>query len=418
MSATYAVITAVTKTQYTQPKVYWIAYANNPDFGTIAKKEDWAGDNYIIALQLEIPQGGGLSIQLGINHLAAGVYKRFTLTRVNDYGVARVDGEAIAATRTNQGALIDIWKREMEGAIATVRRSACIHMWRDGTGARGQISSGSNVNSNVLTLQQPSDITGFAVGLTCQFSTGTNTAGAGTGGALRSTANAVVTAIDRINGILTFGGVTNLAATITGLAVYDWILRDGDLNAVIKGAGAWCPITAVTAGVLFNGLDRSTDTRLVGGYVNASGMTVREAIIEAMARVEVEEGDADAVWLNVRDRGTLVKELEGKSIYMKETVAIKGSSASVGYDVMEAEFDGQKVKVMSSVNVPRTRGFVTQWNTWQFASLEPAPHIIKDDGLDAIRVSTSDAIELRVCYRGDMGTFAPPFTQQLFNLGQ
>lgn len=412
MSATYATITAVTKTQYTQPKVYWIAYANNPDFGTINKKEDWAGDNYVIALQTETPQGGGLSVQTAINHLAPGQYKRFALTRVNDYGLARVSGEAIAATKTNQGALIDIWKREMDGAIHTVRRSACIHMWRDGTGARGFISAGSNVNSNVLTLSVPSDVSNFSLNLVCQ-------AANGAGGTLRgSGANATVTAIDRINGILTFGGVTNLAATWTGLATGDALLREGDNNAVIKGFAAWAPTSAVAANDSFNGLNRSSDTRLVGGYVNAQGMTLREAIIEGMSRVEFEGGDADTVWLNTRDKATLVKELEGKSVYQKQVSApIKGSSASIGYDVMEAELDGQKVKVMSSVNVPRTHAYVTQWNTWQFASLEPAPHIIKDDGLDAIRVSNDDSIELRVCYRGDMGTFAPPYTQHLFNVG-
>lgn len=412
MSATYATITAVTKTQYTQPKVYWIAYSNNPDFGTIAKKEDWAGDNYIIALQTEVPQGGGLSVQTAINHLAPGQYKRFALTRVNDFGLARVSGEAIAATKTNQGALIDIWKREMDGAIHTVRRSACIHMWRDGTGARGFISSGSNVNSNALTLSQASDITGFSLNLVCQFSNGA-------GGALRgSGANAQVTAIDRINGILTFGGVSNLASTVSGLATGDAILREGDNNAVIKGFAAWAP-TAAVSNALFNGLDRSTDTRLVGGYVNASGMTIREAIIEGLSRVEVEGGESSDVWLNTRDKATLVKELEGKSTYYKETkVGIKGSGAAIGYQSMYAEFDGQQVRINHSVNVPRTHAYVTQWNTWQFASLEPAPHIIKDDGMDALRVSNDDSIELRVVYRGDMGTFAPPYTQHLFNLGQ
>lgn len=412
MSASYATITGVTKTQYTQPKVYWLSYAKNPDFGTIAKKEDWVGDNYVIALQTEVPQGGGINVQTAINHLAAGQYKRFSLTRVNDYSLARVSGEAIAATETNQGALIDIWKREMDGAIHTVRRSACIHMWRDGTGTRGFVAAASNVNSNTLTLATPSDISNFSVNLTLQ-------AANAAGGTLRgSGANNVVTAIDRINGILTFGNVTNLAATWTGYSTGDALLREGDNNAMIKGFAAWAPTSAVATTDSFNGLNRSTDTRMVGGYVNAAGMTIREAIIEGIARGDFEGGEMDMVWLNTRDRATLTKELEGKTIQQRQVNApIKGSSVSIGYDVIEAEFDGQTVKVASSVNVPRTHAYVTQWNTWQFASLKPAPHIIKDDGMDALRVSNDDSVELRVVYRGDMGTFAPAYTQHLFNVG-
>ena len=60
-------------------------------------------------------------------------------------------------------------------------------------------------------------------------------------------------------------------------------------------------------------------------------MSIRDAIIEAMSRIDVEGGDPDTVWLHPRDKATLVKELEGKSYYMKETSAgIKGSDATVG----------------------------------------------------------------------------------------
>ena len=147
-------------------------------------------------------------------------------------------------------------------------------------------------------------------------------------------------------------------------------------------------------------------------------MTIREAVIEAMARIDVEGGDPDTVWLHPRDKATLVKELEGKSYYMKETSApIKGSDATVGFDTIETEFDGYKVKIMGDLNVPRGDAYVEQSNVWEFDTLLPFPHIIDYDKLDFLRVYNDDSFEVRTCYRGDVGCLAPAYVSHLYNVG-
>ena len=201
--------------------------ANNPGIATVRKNEEFGGDSMVIGTQIETPQGGGTTVLLAQNHLAPGVYKRFTLsTRFQDFSLARVTGDAMQAAKGNDFTLINLWTREMDGALHTVKRSAAIHFYRDGTGCRGFISSGSTVGSNNITLSNTlgslSDITNFSIGITIQLA---NVAG----GTLRSAgANAVVTKIDRLNSILYFGDV--LTNYIAAAAANDAILREGDNN--------------------------------------------------------------------------------------------------------------------------------------------------------------------------------------------
>jgi len=411
MSATATSAAAILKTQYRQEKVYQIAYKNNPGLAMARKNEEFGGDSMVIGTQIETPQGGGTTVAFAQSHLAPSIYKRFTLsTRFQDFSLARVTGDAMQAAKGNDFTLINLWTREMDGAIHTVKRSAAIHWYRDGTGTRGFISSGSNVSTNNVTLATPSDATNFSIGLTIQLANVS-------GGTLRNSgANAVITKIDRTNGILYFGDV--LTNYIAAAAANDAILREGDNNNVIKGKSAWVPKTNVTA-TLFNGLDRTPDpVRLAGQWMNASGMSFREAFIEMISRLDVEGAEPDTIWVHPRDKAAFVKELEGKTYAVREVMApIKGSDESVGFDAVEVEFDGYKCRVMADINVPRQEAFVEQTDVWELDTLGPFPHIIDYDKLDFLRVYNDDSFEVRDVYRGDVGCLAPAYVGHIIGMG-
>jgi hypothetical protein len=410
MSANVLNAAAILKTKYTQPKVYWLSYKKNPGIGTVRKDETFGGDFKVIALQSETPQGGGVTIALAQTAITPSTYSRFSLYRHQDYAVARITGEAMRAAEGNDNALINLWTREMDGAIHTNKRSAAIHFFRAGTGTRGRISSGSNVNTNTITLATTSDITNFAVGLIIQLHA---TDG---GAAISGGATATVLKMNRVTGTLTF---TNALDTyIAAAAANNFITRSGDVNQVINGMGAWVPTATPTSNFL--GVDRTLDpTRTAGQFLNCTNTPMAEALIEQMAMAEVEGAEVDTVWCHPRDRATVVKELNGKTFFYKEVkVPIKGSKATVGYDTIEVEFDGQRVALMSDINVPRGQNFVTQWDTWAFETLGPAPHILNYDSNEFLRVSNDDAYEVRIGYRGEVSCAAPSYTVHGFNWGQ
>lgn len=417
MAATTTTSAAILKTQYTQDKVYWLAYKKNPEIGTARKDEKFVGDFKMIAAQIETPQGWGTTIQLAQNHLAPGVYKRFQMSRFDTYVVARVSGGALKAAENDEGALVQLWTREMDGGMLTMRRRWGCFWFRNGTGSIGQISAASNVGNNVVGLTLASDITNFAVGMTLQ-------AAATDGGTLRSAgANAVVTAIDRLNSLLYFTNALN--SYIAAVAPNDFLLVEGDNNNVPHGMKSWVPSSNIASNDSFLQLNRFIDpVRLAGQFFAAAGFSLREAVIEAMSRVDVEGADdIDTVWMHPRDRATLVKELEGKSVYMKSVT--KGArtadgadlSADVGYDGIEVEFDGQKATIMSSVNCPRQEAYVGQWDTMGLTTLGPFPHIQDYDTLDFLRVFNDDSLEVRICGRGETECLAPAYWCHITGLG-
>jgi hypothetical protein len=411
MSASTTTAAAILKTQYSPDVVMWLSYKDNPEIATVDRNENFGGDFFMLALQNEVPQGGsaGGFAQAQTNEFA-GSYKRFQLTRHNDYAVARIDGEAWQAAQSNTYAMVELFTREVDGAIHTNKRSLAISFFRDGTGARGQVLN-VNVATNAISLTQVADITNFGLNMPLQVA---NVAG----GTLRNSGSvAVVQKIDRLNGLLTFTDI--LANVVSGAVNGDFLLRAGDNNNVLNGMTAMIPKVNVT-NTLFDGLDRSVDpVRLAGQYYNASGQSFRGAIIETLGRAKVEGADADTVWMHTRDKSILVQEMEGKSIYAKVVeVPVPGSDQTIGFDTLEAEFDGEKVRIMSSINVPRGDFFLGEWDTMGLYSLGPAPQIIDYDSLEALRVYNADSFEVRIVSRGDFGCRAPGYWVHGFSLGQ
>ena len=412
-SATTATSAALLKTQYDQPKVYWLSYKNNPSWAQIEKDESFPGDSKVIAVQTEVPQGGGTTIALAQANANPSVYLKFILTRVTDFGVARVTGEALKAAESVKGALLQLWQREMDGILFTVKRSLAIHMQRNGTGTRGFISAGSTVGSATITLALTSDVTNFAVGMTLQ-------AANGDGGALRSAgATIILTGINRTTGTLTAGG--NWSASIAAIAAGDALVRNGDganggSNVVISGRGAWIP--PGDPGTTYNNyaipttlfsLNRTSDTvRLAGSRFNCAQQSMQDAIQEmaAIAQVEGADGDLTAT-MHPRDRANFAKELGAKVIYVREEKKMSGSEARMGFSAIKLETDAGDVKIFADLNIQRGTVYLGDTETERFSSIGPAPQILDWDSNEFLRYATDDSYEVRVGTYGNYSNAAP-----------
>lgn len=417
-SATVAASIGILKTQYTQPQVFWIAYKNNPAFAGIRKEEDFKGSYKAIAIQTEIPQGGGITVALAQANAAPSIYQQFQLQRGNDFGIARITGEAMKAAEDKEGALLDLWKREMDGILLTLKRSLAIHMQRNGTGSRGQISAGSTVGTATITLALTSDVTNFAVGMTVQ-------AAATDGGALRSAgATAVITGINRTLGQLTVA--TAWSTSIAAIAAGDFLVRNGDGAAgvavgtvpsgIIAGRAAWIP--PGDPGTTFNGYaipaalwnqTRTSDTvRLAGLRLNATQMPMQEAIQEAAAMLQVEGAEGDLICdLHPRDRANFAKELGSKVVYTRVETKVEGSKGKIGFKAIELETDAGTVVLRADLNVPRGTFFMGEQDTEAFESLGPAPQILDFDSNQFLRYQTDDSYEVRVGMYGNYSNAAP-----------
>src|SRR5271156_2454000 len=199
MTASISTSIAIVKTKYSPDYVKFCVYEENPSFASITHDETWDGGVLQVAVQTETPIGGGYSIAQAQANMGPGTYNDFQVSRIEDFGVARIKGQALRAVVKGPGAMLSLWSREVTGILLHNTRSAAINMWRTGTGSRGLISSGSTVSTASITLATIADVSNFYLNMQVQSS-------AADGGTLDSAgAAAVITKINRITGVLTVG---------------------------------------------------------------------------------------------------------------------------------------------------------------------------------------------------------------------
>jgi hypothetical protein len=67
--------------------------------------------------------------------------------------------------------------------------------------------------------------------------------------------------------------------------------------------------------------------------------------------------------------------------------------------------------------VPRYTCLVSQWDTWAFESIGPAPQILDFDSNEFLRVTNDDSYEVRVGYYGNISNAAPAYNNFISNFG-
>jgi hypothetical protein len=401
-------LAAVLKQKYTQRRFNLLCYKKNPFYALIPKITDFGGKNKVISLRFGVPQGRGASIAAAQAGKTASAYGAFTVTRASDYATASITGEAIAAAKGDENTLIEGLTKEIDGTIHVCMRSLAIAMYRNGGGARGQISSGSNVATTTITLANLSDVSNFEVNMLVQFASDDGSASSPAG--LRNGgATATITGVDRDLGTLTFA--TNVNTAVPAVQTSDYIFQgntnqaNSDYGKMVKGLAAWLPATAPTSTDNFFGLNRSTDvTRLAGVRYNGNGGPIEETLVEAATRLQREGSSPDHVFMHPFDWSNLVKALGSKVIYDR---AQSVDEPEFGFKAVALEGPEGPIKVVSDLNCPKGTGYMVQLDTWHLESLGEAPRILDLDGNTILRSANSDDYEVRIGYYAQPTCEAP-----------
>lgn len=395
-------LAAVLKTQYTQSKVNNLVYPESPVFAAIKKRTDFVGKNKVVALQYGSPQGRGADFASGLANINTSAYGAFTVTRVKDYAFGRVDGEAVDAAGTDAGALLNALKKEIDNAFYTAGRSIATSLFRNGGGARGQISAGSTVASTTITLANTNDVTNFEVGMVLNLASTDGTSGAKRAGTV------TLTGVNRITGVLTASG--NWTAGIAAAATGDYIFQNGDFettNSMLAGIAAWVPTTDPTATTFF-GLDRSVDVTRLGGlrYTANAGGPIEETLIKCAAQLAREGAKPDMAVLNPIDFGNLVVALGSKVVYDR---LASSDEPTIGFKSVQLMGAKGPIDIVPDLNCPSGGGWMLTKNTWSFETLKSAPRILNLDGNDMRASATADSYIFRIGYYGNLICEAPGY---------
>lgn len=397
---------AALKQYYTDDKIENMVYADNPLFALMPKMTDFGGRNLPIVTIWGNPQGRSANFQRAQvrGNITNSKLDDFLITRVKDYSIATIDNETLEASKGDRNAFMQAATTEIDGAINSLTRSLAISMYRAGYGEIGQIAAGSAVNTASLTLGNPEDVTNFEVGQELDVYTGVT----GASKAYGSSGNGlIVTAVNRITGVLTFGFNVNDATNgIPTIAAGDYIAVRGDHSGAtlvkLAGLGAWVPDTDPTSTPFF-GVDRSQDvTRLGGLRMAAAGMPIEEALISGASLVGREGGKLSHFFMSYDKYAALEKALGSKVQYVNNF-----ANAEVSFRGIQINGPRGAIQCLPDQNCPSNKIFGLRLDAWKLYSLGKAVRVIDTDGLQMLRQATADGVESRMGSYSQVGCRAP-----------
>lgn len=389
------------KEYYNDNRVENAMYRGAPALALIEKDETFVGDVMPLPLAHTNPMGRSAAFATAQTNATASKGVKFNLTRVKDYGVATIDNETLLASQSDAGAFMRAATHEIDGVLNNLRRSASISLFRDGGGVIGRVNN-SGFATAVLTLGNGSatadagEIVNFEIGQVLAISSG------GTSATLRAGSLTVI-AVDRDAGTVTMSG--NLSAGVAAIAQNDYVHVQGDASAKVSGFSAWLVYGGASSTAFF-GVDRSVDKYRLGGvWIDGTAAPIEEVLVNAAMRLGREGGEPSHCFLNFDQFGNLEKALGSKVQYVDVKA---GSNAQIGFRGIQIAAGGVgPITVLADSACPRTRGFMLTLSDWKFYSLGKLPRVLDTDGLQMLRQSAADGVEVRYGYYGQVGCKVP-----------
>jgi len=404
---TVANLDAALKQIYKPANFNEILYKKRPFYGMVRKTKDFGGRNMPIVLQYSNSQGRSATFADAQANVTGLGLEDFLLTRVKDYSIGRIDGEAMLASASDPMSFLKGLKGKTDGAINALADTMETALFRDGFGSICQLN-GSAPTGSVFVLANIENITNIEVGMKLQAADEVD------GGTPRDTGTAtLVTAVDRTTGTVSYTG------GITGWVAADYMFVEGDTDQAgtvrtkLAGFAAWIP-AAAPASTAFFGVDRTVDTRLSGQRYATAG-DHDDQLIEAAGLIEREGGNADVAFVHHTDMRQLNKLLQGQanSTYYKATGSAGQTVANIGYNTIKVNTNGGTMDVIAANKCPAGISSVMDFKSWTLACLGEPIGFLNADGNKMLRMTSEDAYETRLGFYGNLFTNAPAYNCHL-----
>lgn len=383
-----------------EKRVAVLAYENHPLLGLVPKNDTFRGKNYVQTVNFAQGNGRSATFANAQANKNPNAQRDFTLTRVSDYGLGSIDGEALEAAVGDPYTMAEGLEFEIAGMFTTIGISLAGALYRGKSGTIGRV--GAYVAAALtFTLAQPLDVVHFAVGMKIGSSS-TDGTGAQNVGAVE------ITAINEDTGTLSAAAAWD--AGIAGFAAGDYLFVDGDYNKKISGLSDWCPATAPAPGDNFFGVDRSVmPTRLAGQRYNGGGGPKDQTLQKALSYAFVRGSKLTHCFANPDDVSDITIGFGAKAerIYEKST-----DGGAVGYEgfMIVGTGNAQPLKVFADPDCPKGTAYLVKLDVLELRTLGKAPRFLEYGALDnkgILREASADAIEFRVGYRGQFRVREP-----------
>lgn len=404
---------ALLKEYYDKAAVESLLYSGNPFFGLVNKKTV-GGSHWTLPI-ISGPNSGRSADFTTAQAGAAASYTRtsaFQIVNQPDYSLAVISGQAWYQTMHDADAFLEAATVEIDSAISRLTNSISQKLFRSGFGELGRISTSTSVSGTTIQLADVADIVNFELGDKLMVA---STLGASALRAVGSSTNPlIVTAIDRDLGVLTFGYAINDATNgIPTIAQSDYVFfyKDRDPSAtparlVMTGLSGWCPSVAPISGDSFFGVDRSPDpTRLAGIRFSGQGAPMDEILPNAFSRHCREGGKPSHLFVAPSKFAVIENAVGAKQQYTENKT---GAGVVIGYSAITVNSPAGPVQIVADRNCPDGLGYSVELDKLTLAHAGDSPVLTwSADNNDVLRQSTSDGIESRQVFYGNLACSKP-----------
>ena len=354
------------------------------------RKEKAAGRQYVqpVLNGANVRRSASYSfVQNSITEVAPAV--AFNVPYQPDYATVAINGNTWRQSESDVGAFISAFKLVNDQAIAALRKSLALKLYRNGTGSVAQLA-GSSTAATVQALTNRADGYNFEIGDIAAFSL--TDGGYTYTGLPASTTGAVIAGIqdDGTTCSLVFTTVLNGAVTDVTNAAFVY-LNSGDAQnnastaVVVQGLLSYSPASTVSLTVSFNNVVRSTDPRRLRGQfvANTTSAPVDEQIQQGITLLMALGGMPDAVFMNPQDVLNLIKVAGAK------VVRQQGGSATVGFKAVTFEMMSGDITVFSDPACPQGFAFILEMDGIKLVSMGEPIGVRKQGDATMVRTATS-----------------------------
>jgi hypothetical protein len=179
---------------------------------------------------------------------------------------------------------------------------------------------------------------------------------------------------------------------------------------MITGVQAWIPSADPSTTLL--GMTRTDDPTMKAGWRGSWQGTIEESAKALAADMgQYLQSEASGLWLSRYNWFRLEQELTSKNRKVMDARATE----YFGTPALALLTPEGEVPVMADPFCPNDAGFLLDHSSWELHHMLGVPHLVTDDGNEALRMSDDDGIEVRfraflelVCFR--------PFTNGRFTI--
>ncbi len=374
----------VFKRRYSDRQAADITTRDHATWMRIAKRQGLGGQDFVYGVVTGDPQG--IANTFAAAQAADEVLKgeQFVCTDVQKYAYMTIDGPSMLRNQANQGKLIDLVTRTIDGGLKGLGYEIAFDLFRSGTGLRGRRAS---IAGNVVTLDQARDTDNFRRGMTIIASPNAN-------GSSPRVGSAKVVKLDRAGKKITLDD----ASTITSFADNDYLFRSGSAQNSIDGMGSCTPLVAPTSGTLFRGVERTNDLEALSGTRLDDPTRFPEEMIGDLAvQLMLMGRRIERATLFPTSFQSMVKRLGAKVTYTEQ-----GGTAKIGFQELMIYASGYAIPVTADQDILPSEVRVWAEDAHEVCYLgDEVVHLIRDDGKVRMRQSGNDGFEVRARFVGN-----------------